>query len=242
MKFTQKLLYKSFFAAFLLLAVYGCQTTSTTATSGPSIEDTASDKTQSDAEYVEHAVPQTNTVNKEVSAASVTVTGEADTKGKREKEIMEKFGNNFVGILRGHGGTPPPSAPAEKKAVSRDKQVEDPAARSAYIKNRPYIETEKRLYGKWNNKLKTESYDFNSDGTVKIVVSGPRGKTHTLNGNYRIVEAERIKIDFRNDSMASQMPPRYFKLTISENSFSLTDEPKEKDGPDGSTTKYNRVE
>jgi hypothetical protein len=42
--------------------------------------------------------------------------------------------------------------------------------------------------------------------------------------------------------MASQMPPRYFKLSISENAFSLTDEPKKKGGPDGPTTKYNRVE
>ena len=58
----------------------------------------------------------------------------------------------------------------------------------------------------------------------------------------KIVEEDRIKIDFRDDSMASQMPPRYFKLSISENSFSLTDEPKKKGGPDGPTTKYNRVE
>jgi hypothetical protein len=101
---------------------------------------------------------------------------------------------------------------------------------------------EKQLYGKWINKIETESYDFLDDGTVTIVVSGQRGKTHTLHGNYRIVEADRIKIDFRDDSMASQMPPRYFKLSISENAFSLTDEPKKKGGPDGPTTKYNRVE
>jgi len=49
-------------------------------------------------------------------------------------------------------------------------------------------------------------------------------------------------IDFRKDSMASKMPPRYFKISISENEFSLTDEPNKKGGPDGPTTKYKRVE
>ncbi|NOR65467.1 MAG: hypothetical protein GQ468_05555 [Candidatus Scalindua sp.] len=116
------------------------------------------------------------------------------------------------------------------------------AAKPAVIENRPYIGIEKKLYGKWINKLETESYDFHDDGTVTIIIEGPRGRTMKLNGNFMIVEADRIKIDFRGDSMASKMPPRYFKLSISENAFSLTDEPKIKGEPDGPTTKYNRVE
>ena len=101
---------------------------------------------------------------------------------------------------------------------------------------------EKQLYGKWINKRETESYDFLDNGTVTIVVSGQSRKMYTLHGHYKIVEADRIKIDFRGDATASQMPPRYFKISISENAFSLTDEPKKKGGPDGPTTKYNRVE
>ena len=117
------------------------------------------------------------------------------------------------------------------------------AAKPAVIENRPYIGIEKKLYGKWINKLETESYDFHDDGTVIIIIEGPReGKTMKLNGNFMIVGADRIKIDFRNDSFASRRPPSYFKVSVSENEFSLTDEPKKKGGPDGPTTKYNRVE
>ena len=156
--------------------------------------------------------------------------------------MMKKFESNFIGRLGAHGGAMPPDVSGKKEAVNRDKPIDDLTAKSADTENRLYIEMEKQLYGKWINKIETETYDFHDDGIVRIVVSGQRGKTHTLNGNYKLVEAERIKIDFRNDSFASQMPPRYFKISISENEFSLTDEPKKKGGPDGPTTKYKRVE
>jgi hypothetical protein len=210
-----------------LFAVYGCQTTDSTVTSEPPVAELTSDKTESDAEYVEHAVPQTGAVEKETSAASETAH-------------MKKFENNFLGMLKGHGGAEASDVSGEKEAVNRDKPVADLAVKPA--EDRPYIEMEKQLYGKWSNKIETESYDFHDDGTVIIIVSGPRGKTHTLNGNYKIVETDRIKIDFRNDSFASRRPPSYFKVSISENQFSLTDEPKKKGEPDGPTTKYNRVE
>jgi len=156
---------------------------------------------------------------------------------------MEKFGNYFIGRLSGHGGGAMPSdAAAEKEAVVQDKQVTDLAVKPAGTEKRPYIEMEKQLYGRWINKLETESYDFHGDGTVIIVIEGPRGRTMKLTGNFMIVEADRIKIDFRNDTFASRRPPSYFKVSISENEFSLTDEPKKKGGPDGPTTKYNRVE
>jgi len=116
------------------------------------------------------------------------------------------------------------------------------AVKPAGTEKRPYIEMEKQLYGRWINKLETESYDFHGDGTVVIVIEGPRERTMKLTGNFMIVEADRIKIDFRNDTFASRRPPSYFKVSISENEFSLTDEPKKKGGPDGPTTKYNRVE
>jgi hypothetical protein len=37
------------------------------------------------------------------------------------------------------------------------------------------------------------------------------------------------------------MPARYFKISISADMFTLTDEPKGPDEPDGSSTKYNRL-
>jgi hypothetical protein len=238
MKATQRLLYKSFFAVFLLFAVYGCQTTNSTVSSEPPVAELTSDKTESDAEYI---VPQTSTVDKETSATSVTATDDAGTKAMKETAHMKKFENNFLGMLKGHGGAES-DVSDKKKVVNQDKTVSDSDAKPVTTENRPYIEMEKQLYGKWSNKIETESYDFHDDGTVIIIVSGPRGKTHTLNGNYKIVETDRIKIDFRNDSFASRKPPSYFKISISENQFSLTDEPKKKGGPDGPTTKYNRME
>jgi len=239
MKVTQRLLYKSFFAVFLLFAVYGCQTTNNAVTSEPPVAELTSDKTESE----ERVVSQAKTVEKEASAIPETVTEEAGTTARKETEVMEKFGNYLIGRLSGHGGGAMPSdVAAEKEAVVQDKQVADLAVKPAGTEKRPYIEMEKQLYGRWINKLETESYDFHGDGTVTIVIEGPREKTMKLNGNFMIVEADRIKIDFRNDTFASRRPPSYFKVSISENEFSLTDEPREKDGPDGPTTKYNRVE
>ena len=93
MRVTQRLLYKSFFAVFLLFAVYGCQTTNNAVTSEPPVAELTSDKT----EYVEHITPQTNTVVKEESATSVTATKETDITTEKEAEAMEKFGNYLIG-------------------------------------------------------------------------------------------------------------------------------------------------
>ena len=233
MKVTQRLLYKSFFAMFLLFAIYGCQTTNNAVTSEPPVAELTSDKTESDA--VEKKASAT-------SATSATATNETATAADKEEEIMKKFGNNFIRRLSGHGAAMLTDPSSKKEAVAKDKPEADLAAKSVVAENRPYIEIEKQLYGKWINKLETESYDFHDNGTVIIVTEGPRGSTVKINGNFMIVEAERIKFDFRNDSVASRRPPSYFKVSVSENTFSLTDEPRKKDGPDGPTTKYNRVE
>jgi hypothetical protein len=208
-------------------------------------------------------VAQANTADKETPATSVRSTEESGTTDKKEKERIEQFGNYFLGQLQAHGGSVPPDLSGGKEAVNQDKPVADLAAKPAVIENRPYIGIEKKLYGKWINKLETESYDFHDDGTVIIIIKGSREKTMKLKGNFMIVGADRIKIDFRNDSFASRRPPSYFKISISENrndsfasrrppsyfkisisekQFSLTDEPKKKGEPDGPTTKYNRVE
>ncbi len=113
--------------------------------------------------------------------------------------------------------------------------------KSEEIENRLFIELERKLYGNWTNKKETESYEFHDDGTVLISVIGERDKSFKLNGNYILVGKDRIKIDFRGDSFAGHMPPRYFKISISEDKFTLTDEPKGPDAPDGPSTNYNRM-
>jgi hypothetical protein len=232
MKATQRLLYKSFFAVFLLFVVYGCQTTNNAVISEPPVAGLTSDKAESE----ERIASQSSTVEKDVSATSATATDETGTTAGKEAEIMEKFGNNFLGRLQGHGAAMLTGPSSEKEAVAKDK------LKSVVAENRPYIEIEKQLYGKWINKLETESYDFHDNGTVIIVTEGSRGNTVKLNGSFMIVEADRIKIGFRSDSFSGRRPPSYFKVSVSENAFSLTDEPKKKGGPDGPTTEYNRVE
>ncbi len=238
MKVIQRLLYKSFFAVSLLFAVYGCQTTNNAVTSEPPVAELISDKTESE----ERIASQAYTVEKEASEASVTATEETGATTRTDAEMMEKFGKNFIGRLQGHGAAMLTDPSSEKGAVAKDKREADSVDKSVVAENRPYIEIEKQLYGKWINKLETESYDFHDDGTVLIVTEGPREKRMQLNGNFKIVEAERIKIDFRNDPVANRRPPSYFKVSVSENEFSLTDEPEKKGGPDGPTTEYSRVE
>ena len=230
------ILNKYFLVLFILFAIYGCQTTNNTTntdnTESPA-SNLTSDKTQADVEKVEYVENKASTTKKE--------TDQSKEAAELEKAHMEKFQNKFFGILGGHSDTVPQDINKAKAEEALEQTTDDLTAKSAKPKNRPFKELEKRLYGNWNNDLETESYDFHDDGTVVIVVSGQRGMSQTLNGNYMLVEAERIKFDFENDSFARQMPPRHYKITIAENEFALIDEPKKSGGPDGPTTKYNRI-
>ncbi len=227
MKATQRIiLYKSFLALFMLFVIYGCQTTNSTINTESPTSNLKSDKTQPDVEKVEHVENRVGTVKKEADQSKEAA--------ELEKAHIEKFQNKFFGMLGGHSG----SAPQD---VNKAKAADDSTVKSAKSKNRPFKELEKRLYGNWTNYKETESYEFHDDGTVLIIVTGQRSKSHTLNGNYILVEEERIKFDFKNDSFARQMPPRHYKITISDNEFALIDEPKGSGGPDGPTTKYKRI-
>ncbi len=234
MNATQRIiLYKSFSALFLLFVIYGCQTTKSTVNMEQSASNLKPDKTYPDVEKVEYIEDNYNTAEKK--------TDKSKEAAEIEKAHIEKFQNKFLGILGGHGGTVPQDANNAKAAESLEQTADDLKARPAKPKNRPFKELEKGLYGNWINDLETESYEFRDDGTVLIVVSGQRGMSQTLNGNYILVNKERIKFDFENDSFARQMPPRHYKITISDNEFALIDEPKKSDGPDGPTTKYKRI-
>ncbi len=142
--------------------------------------------------------------------------------------------------MMGHGRGPE-NTPEDRNTTTTKKSTENLTAKSEEIENRPFIELERKQYGNWTNKKETESNEFHDDGTVLINVIGQRDKSYKLNGNYILVGEERIKIDFRGDSFAGQMPARYFKISISANDFTLTDEPKGPDDPDGPSTTYNRI-
>ncbi len=234
MKATQRIiLYKSFFALFMLFVIYGCQTTNSTINVEPSASNLKSDKTYPEVEKVEHNEDNYNTAEKK--------SDKSEEAAELEKAHIEKFQTRLLGMMGGHGSTAPQDANKKKTAEALEQTADDIKTKSAKPKNRPFKELEKRLYGNWINDLETESYEFHDDGTVLIVVSGQRSMSQTLNGNYTLVKEERIKFDFENDSFARQMPPRHYKITISDNEFALIDEPKEPGGPDGPTTRYKRI-
>ena len=212
-------LHQSFFALILLFAIYGCSTTNNTTATKASGSNLKPDITQADTE--EAATDKQSELNK-------------------KREDIEKIYQRLGGFTTGHGRGPE-HTPEGKSVTSTKKSTENPTAKSEEIENRLFIELEKKLYGNWINKKETESYEFHDDGTVLISVIGERDKSLKLNGNYILVGKDRIKIDFRGDSFAGQMPPRYFKISISEDKFTLTDEPKVPDAPDGPSTNYNRM-
>ena len=210
---------QSFFALILLFTIYGCNTTNNTTATKASGSNLKPDITQADTE--EAATDKQSELNK-------------------KREDIEKIYQRLGGFTTGHGRGPE-HTPEGKSVTSTKKSTENPTAKSEEIENRLFIELEKKLYGNWINKKETESYEFHDDGTVLISVIGERDKSLKLNGNFILVGKDRIKIDFRGNSFAGQMPPRYFKISISEDKFTLTDEPKVPDAPDGPSTNYNRM-
>jgi hypothetical protein len=225
---------QSFFALILLFTIYGCNTTNNTTATKASDSNLKPGIAQADAEVPKPTKPQSSPAEHHEEAAT-DKQSELD-----RKQDIEKLYKRLGSFMMGHGRGPE-NTPEDKKTTSTKKSTENLAAKSDEIENRPFIELEKKLYGYWINKRETESYEFHDDGTVLINVIGQRGKSYKLNGNYILVGEDRIKIDFRGDSFAGQMPARYFKISISANMFTLTDEPKGPDEPDGPSTKYNRI-
>ena len=225
---------QSFFALILLFTIYGFISTNNAIAQKMSYSDLKPDITQADAEDAKLSNPQSSPAEHQ---EEVTTDKQSELDKKQD---MEKLQKRLGRLMVGHGGGTE-NVLEDKNTTSTKKSTENLTAKSDEIDDRPFIELEEKLYGKWTNIKETESYEFRDDGTVLINVSGPRDKSYRLNGNYKLVEEERIKIDFRGDRLANQMPPRYFKISISANEFTLTDEPKGPDEPDGSSTKYNRI-
>lgn len=226
---------QSFFALILLFTIYGFNTTNNAIAQKTSDSDLKPDITQADVEDAKPAIPQSSPAEHQEDAVT-DKQSELDNK----KQNMEKAQKRLGRLMVGHGGAPE-NARDDRNTTSTKKSTENLAAKSEEIGTRLFIELEEKLYGKWTNIKETESYEFHDDGTVLINVSGPRDMSYKLNGNYKLVGEERIKIDFRGDRLANQMPPRYFKISISANDFTLTDEPKGPDEPDGPSTTYNRI-
>ena len=226
---------QSFFTLILLFTIYGFNTKNNAIAQKTSDPDLKSDITQADTEDAKLSNPQSDPA-KHQEEATTDKQSELDSK----KQNMEKAQKRLGRLMVGHGGGPE-NAREDRNTTSTKKSTENLTAKSDKIENRPFIELERKLYGNWINKKETESYEFHEDGTVLINVIGERGKSYKLNGNYILVGKDRIKIDFRGDHLAGQMPPRYFKISISADKFTLTDEPKGPGAHDGPSTNYNRM-
>lgn len=234
MNFIQRIIISKYFATLLMLfAIYGCQTTENLNTSRLPVSDLKSEERVSVVNNLEPVINKTTTVENE------KINSDEDAELKEEQ--IEKFQKRFFGIIEGHGGTAQHKADKPVPVETKQQTADESALKSVKPEKRPFKELEEILYGNWINYMETESYEFHDDGTVIIIVTGQRNKSYTLKGNYKLVEKERIKFDFKSDFLAREMPPRHYKITISENEFALTDEPKESGGPDGPATKYKRI-
>jgi hypothetical protein len=226
------ILRRSFFALTVLFAVYGCKTTDNTIIPEPSVSNLKPESEQADKKNTGLSTPQASPVKMETTTTEKSGYKVTEKSDKINEESLATAKKNMIGKwsnLLGHGGMP--GSPSEEEAATEGK-----------TEQRPFIELEKKLYGKWINVKETESYEFHDDGTVIIIVTGQRGMSQKLKGNYKLVEEGRIKIDFKGDFFVSRMPPRHFKISVSANEFTLTDEPKGPDEPFGAATKYNRIE
>lgn len=224
MKFTQHIICKSFFALILLFAGYGCQTTNNTITSEQSVSSLNSDSIITDTKNAEHSILQTSPVEKEVTATNKQT--------ELDEEHIEKLQEKLGSILRGHGGLRK-DIPEDRNTATTKDLTEYAAVKPDEIENRPFIELEKKMYGKWMNLKETESFEFLDEGTIIIIDKS--GRNPRLKGNYKFVEKDRLKIYFEGGLFASMLPTRHFKFSLSENEFTLTDE------PDGPATKYKRI-
>ncbi len=235
MKVTRKdLLYKSFFTMVLLFAIYGCQTTNNSVTPEQTASTVKSGPIQVDVESADNeAAGLSQTSEAEIKSTEASTT---EISSDLEKERLGKFKNAFSRLTVGHGGGAN-NDPADTKGPTENASVGPDV-----VEDRPFVELEKKLYGKWINDKETESYDFHNDGNVTITVTAQRDISQKLNGHYKLVEEGRIKIEIKEGPFARIVPTRHFKISISENEFTLTDEPKKTDGPDGPTTVYRRVE
>jgi hypothetical protein len=152
------------------------------------------------------------------------VTGKSEEIEKRSSaEVQKNLISRWSGLM-GHGGMPQGSSAAEETTTT---------GQSDEIEKDPFVELEKNVVGKWLNLKETESIEFLNDGTIVII--DKRGVNPKLRGNYKFVDEGRLRVDFKGGLYAGAMPPMHFKISISENEITLTDE------PDGTATTYKRI-
>lgn len=123
---------------------------------------------------------------------------------------------------------------SEKEATTTKKPDDKTTGKSDEIENRPFLELEKNVIGKWLNLKETESIEFFDDGTILIIHKV--GTNRKIKGKYKFVDDDRLKVYFKGQGFYNNLlPTMHFKIVISDNEFTLIDE------PDGTPTTYKRI-
>ncbi len=170
-----------------------------------------------------------NTITPEFSIANLQSNKEATTIKKAEeiekRSLVEKQRNLLSRWSNlGHGGMVQDSSAAEETTATE---------KSAEAEKGSFVELEKNVIGKWMNLKETESLEFLDDRTIVII--DKRGLNPKLKGNYKFVDEGRLMVDIIGGLYAKSIPLMSFKISISENEITLTDE------PDGAATIYKRI-
>ena len=207
--------YQFFLMPVLLIATFGCQTANNTI------------MPESSQVATKHRVSQTSLAEKETTTTEKPtnkVTGKPEEIEKISSVEMQKILLAKWSNMMGHGGVSQSSSAAEETTTT---------GKSAEAEKGPFAELEKNVVGKWLNLKETESLEFLDDRTMVIV--DKRGLNPKLKGNYKFVDESRLMVDIIGGLYAKSIPLMSFKISISENEITLTDE------PDGAATTYKRI-
>lgn len=226
------MLYQFSFMLVLLIATSGCQTADNIITPEPSVASLQSDSSQVD---TERRTPQTSPADKEATTterSSDKVIEKSDIEKRSSAELQKNLVSRWSGLM-GHGGVSQGSSAEEETTTTTEKSADKVTGKSDEIEKGPFVKLEKNVIGKWLNLKETESLEFLDDGTMLI---GTEESSHSkVRGYYKIVDKDRLKVHFGKGLYDKLLPPMSFKISISENEITLTDE------PDGAATTYKRI-
>ncbi len=225
-------LYQFSFMLVLLIMTSGCQTADNIITPESSVASLQSDSSQVD---TERRTPQTSPAEKETTTTEKStdkVTGKSDIEKRPLAELQKNLVSRWSGLM-GHGGVPQSNSGEEEKTTTTEKSADKVIGKSGEVEKGSFVGLEKNVIGKWLNIKETESLEFIDDGTMLI---GTEDSSRSrVRGYYKFVDKDRLKVHFGKGFYDKLLPPMSFKISISENEITLTDE------PDGAATTYKRI-
>ncbi len=218
------------FLMVLVFSLFGCQTTSNTVTPESSVSNEQSAPAQTETETGGNVAADTirKGGEKVVTEKSISEVQKRpiETKKLSQEEFEKELFQKWSGFL-GHGGVTRVNS-AEETAKENTKEKVNTASEAGETKSFP--ELEKKVVGKWLNEKETESMEFFAN---KNIIINELGSPQVIRGIFRFTEKERLTVIF--DEGFLKVPSMSFKITLSENEFTLIGE------KDNVPTTYKRV-